>query len=115
MPYVFRDAATHAIAKASIRQVPGAEFLPHNHPELVEFMNNRGVDVSQVNTALDELRRTDLDMSRAVEDVITALLKKNILKMSDLPKAVQDRIALRVKMRVQIAEAYDRASSSRPI
>ncbi len=115
MPYVFRDAATQAIAKASIRQVPGAEFLPHNHPELVEFMNNRGVDVTLVNTALDELRRTDLDMSRAVEDVITALLKKNILKMSDLPKAVQDRIALRVKMRVQIAEAYDRASTSRPV
>lgn len=114
MPFVFRDPATKAIAKASIRQVPGAEFLPHNHPELLEFMNNRGVDAALVNTALDELRRTDLDMSRAVEDVITALLKKNILKMTDLPKAVQDRIALRVKMRVQIAEAYDRASSIRP-
>lgn len=115
MPYVFRDATTHAISKASIRLVPGAEFLPHNHPELIEFMGNRGVDVTLVNTALDELRRTDMDMSRAVEDVITALLKKNILKMSDLPKAVQDRIALRVKMRVQIAEAYDRASSSRAL
>ncbi len=87
--------------------------MPHNHPELLEFMSGRGVDVTQVNAALDELRRTDLDMSRAVEDVITALLKKNILKMSDFPKAVEDRIALRVKMRLQIADAYDRASSNR--
>jgi hypothetical protein len=113
MPYVFRDATSHKITKVSIRQVPGAEFLPHNHQELIEFMNDRGVDVTHVNAALDELRRTDLDMSRAVEDVITALLKKNILKMSDFPKAVEDRIALRVKMRLQIADAYDRASSSR--
>ncbi len=115
MPFIFRDPETKAITKATIRQVPGAEFLPHSNPELVAFMASRGVDTALIHTALDELKRTDMDMSRAVEDVITALLKKNILKMTDLPKAVQDRIALRVRMRVQIAEAYDRATASRPI
>ncbi|MEJ0063540.1 MAG: hypothetical protein WDO70_10195 [Alphaproteobacteria bacterium] len=116
MPFISRDPVTKVIIRATTREVPGTEFVPHSHPELMAFMQARGVDLKQVDEALSELRRTDMDMSRAVEDVITALLRKNILKMGDLPKAVQDRIALRVKMRVQIAEAYDRATSSgRPI
>lgn len=114
MPYIFRDPESKAITKATIRQVPGAEFVPHSNPELLAFMASRGIDSALIQNSLDELKRTDMDMSRAVEDVITALLKKNILKMTDLPKAVQDRIALRVKMRVQIAEAYDRATATRP-
>jgi hypothetical protein len=113
MPFIYRDPTTGTISKALTRQVPGTEFVSHEHPELVLFMQTRGVDTAIIYESLNELRRTDMDMSRAVEDVITALLKKNILKMTDLPKAVQDRIALRVKMRVQITEAYDRASMAR--
>ncbi len=115
MPFIFRDPTTGAIVKVSGRQVPGAEFVPHAHQELVDFMLARGADLGRIKDALDELRRTDLDMSRAVEDVITALMKKNILKMNDLPKAVQERIELRTRMRVLIAETYDRASSAKPL
>lgn len=115
MPFALRDTITGIILKATARQVPGTEFLPHNHPDIVAFLQQRGVDSKQIDDALGELKRTDLDMSRAVEDVITVLLKKNIIKISDLPKAVQDRIALRTKMRALIAESYDRASSNRPV
>ena len=113
MPFVFRDPETKAVTKAMMQSIHGAEYLPHDHPDLQAFLQSRGVESQMVLEAIGELRRTDMDMSRAVEDVITALLKKNILKMSDLPKAVQDRIALRVKMRMQISEAYDRATNAR--
>jgi hypothetical protein len=109
MPYISRDAHGK-ILKASARSIMGAELVPHNHPEVVEFLKTHGQDPKQVEEALSELRRTDAEMSRAVEDVIMALLKKNILKLSDMPKAVQDRMALRVKMRVLIQEIYDQAS-----
>jgi hypothetical protein len=115
MPFALRDPATGIILKATAREVPGTEFLPHNHPDIVAFLQQRGVDPKQIDDALGELKRTDLDMSRAVEDIVTVLLKKNIIKISDLPKAVQDRIALRTKMRALIAESYDRASSNRPV
>lgn len=87
-------------------------MLPHNNEEVRAFLVKRGQDPAQIDHALDELKRTDNEMARAVEDVITVLLRKNILKLSELPKAVQDRMALRVRMRVQIQEAYDRASSA---
>ncbi|MGB4101136.1 MAG: hypothetical protein WBK91_04435 [Alphaproteobacteria bacterium] len=115
MPFVQRDATNGKIVKAMTRSVPNAEFVQHGHPDLIAFLQERGVDTKQIDDALGELKRTDMDMSRAVEDLITALLKKSVIKISDLPKQVQDRIALRTRMRVLIAESYDRASTSRPL
>ena len=112
MPYIIRDEHGKLI-KVSVRSIHGAELVPHNHPEVVEFLKTKGQDPKQIEEALGELRRTDAEMSRAVEDVIMALLKKNILKMTDMPKAVQDRMALRVKMRMLIQEVYDQASGTR--
>ncbi len=109
MPYVVRDAEGK-VQKVSVRPIPGADMLPHDHAEVLTFMQAKGIETKIIAESISELRRTDNEMSRAVEDVITALLKKNILKMGDLPKAVQDRIAFRVKMRMQIQETYDRAS-----
>lgn len=112
MPYIVRDEHGKLL-KVSARSIHGAELVPHSHPDVVEFLKARGQDPKQVEEALGELRRTDAEMSRAVEDVIMALLKKNILKMTDMPKAVQDRMALRVKMRMLIQEIYDQASGTR--
>jgi hypothetical protein len=109
MPYVVRDQ-DGKVSKISARSIPGADILPHDHADVLAFLQKKGIEAGVVAESLSELRRTDNEMSRAVEDVITALLKKNILKMTDLPKAVQDRIAYRVRMRMQIQETYDRAS-----
>src|SRR5579862_429877 len=112
MPYLVRDEHGKLL-KVSTRSIHGAELVPHNHPEVVEFLKTRGQDPKQVEEALGELRRTDGEMARAVEDVIMVLLKKNVLKLSELPKAVQDRMQLRVKLRVIIQDIYDQASGSR--
>ena len=109
MPFIMRDGSGN-ITKASARTLIGGELVPHNHPDVVAFLKHRGQDPEQVEFALNELRRTDHEMARAVEDVIMVLLKKNLFKMSDLPKPVQDRMSFRVKQRVLIQDIYDQAS-----
>lgn len=109
MPYVTRDSEGRII-RVSMRAVPSAEVVPHGHPELSDFLLKHGQDPKMIEDSLAELRRTDAEMSRAVEDVVMALLKKNVLKMSDLPRPVQDRMSLRAKLRVIIQDAYDQAS-----
>ena len=111
MPYIIRDEKGK-IVKASARVLVGGELLPHNHLDVVEFLKRRGQDPMAVEQALTELRRTDNEMARAVEDIIMVLLKKNLFKMTDLPKPVQDRMAFRVKQRVLIQDIYDQASNS---
>jgi hypothetical protein len=110
MPYIQRDEKGRVV-KVSTRGLSGAELVPHNHPEVTAFLRQRGQDPQQVEIALNELRRTDNEMARAVEDVIMILLKKNVIKMSDLPKQVQDRISFRVKQRVLIQDIYDQATA----
>lgn len=110
MPYIQRNE-TGKIFKVSARTLVGGELLPHNHPEVVDFLKQRGQDPQQVELALAELRRTDGEMARAVEDIIMVLLKKNLFKMTDLPKPVQDRMAFRVKQRVLIQDIYDQATA----
>lgn len=111
MPFITRDASGKII-RATTQPMPGAEAVPYDHPDLVAFVSVNGQDPAKIDEALAELRRTDADMSRAVEDVVMALLKKNVLKMTDLPKAVQEKMARRVKLRVMIQECYDRASGN---
>jgi len=110
MPYITRDESGKII-KASARVLIGGELVPHNHPDVIAFLKQRGQDPQHVEQALGELRRTDNEMARAVEDVIMVLLKKNLFKMTDLPKPVQDRMSFRVKQRVLIQDIYDQASA----
>lgn len=111
MPYILRNAEKK-IVRADVRSIPGGEMVAHDHPDLVAFLKDRGQDPAQVDEILANLRRTDQEMSRAIEDVIMALVQKNVLKMSDMPAEVQDRIAFRVRLRVEIQEIYARASES---
>jgi len=113
MPFILRDESGKVI-RASARSLPSGEFVPHGHPDVVEFLKSRGQDPKTIEDSLNELRRTDVEMARAVEDVIMVLLKKNILKLSDMPKAVQDRMALRVKLRMLIQDVYEQASNVKP-
>ena len=110
MPYVVRNKEGK-IVKGSTRMLAEAELLPHNNPEVMEFLRTRGQDPAAAEHALAELRRTDNEMARAVEDVIMVLLKKNVIKMTDLPKPVQDRMSFRVKLRVLLQDIYDQASA----
>jgi hypothetical protein len=111
MPYILRDAEGQ-ISRVSVRALPGAEALPHAHPDVVAFLAEKGQDPAKVASALAELKQSDADMARAIEDVIMALLKKNLLKMTDLPKPVQDRMTNRTRLRVMIQDAYEQASGN---
>ena len=109
MPYVLRNESGK-INRASVRALAGGELLPHHHPEVVEFLKSHNQDPKAVESALADLRHSDGEMSRAVEDLIMVLLKKNVIKMTDLPHQVQDRMAARTKLRLRIEEAYEKAS-----
>ncbi len=109
MPYITRDESGK-IVRVSVRALPSGEMLPHRHPDVIDFLKSHQQEPEQVADALAELKVTDGEMARAIEDLITVLLKKNIIKMSELPRMVQDRMAYRVRLRVKIEDAYEKAS-----
>jgi hypothetical protein len=110
MPYILRDASG-GISRISVRPLVGGETLPHHNPEVLGFLISRHQDPQQIVDALAQLQASDGEMARAIEDLIIILLKKNVLKMSELPRPVQDRMAHRTKLRAKIEETYEKASS----
>ena len=51
-----------------------------------------------------DLRATDLEMVRVLEDLISTLVDKGVINLTDLPKAAQDKIATRGTMRSKLSD-----------
>ncbi len=100
MPYVTRDqngriAAVHATQSAEVM-----EKLAPGDPELVEFLGGTS-DSAGLQSALVT---SDLELVRVLEDLITVLIDKRIIMLTDLPKAAQQKLAYRYDLRSQMAD-----------
>lgn len=111
MPYILRDNKGK-IVKISGRALPGGQLLAHNHPEIITFLKAHGVDPSQIESYLIDLKNSDTDMARSIEDIVMLLLKKNVVKITDMPKHMQDKMAIRARLRLAIEDIYNQASEA---
>jgi hypothetical protein len=79
MYYVLRDA-TGQISSVHRDPVVGAQVLPADHPEVRQFM---GDGSGQQFATLDQ------GFLRVLEDLIDALIRRNVLCITDLPMEAQ--------------------------
>ena len=94
MPYVVRDEKGSIISILAKPQ-DGAERLDATEQELKEFFQSEDPD-----SALREvLVASDLSFVRVLEDLISVLLDKNVLMLTDLPEAAQRKILQRKDIR----------------
>lgn len=80
MFYVLRNAAGH-ISSLHHDPVVGAQTLPADHPEVRVFM---GLDEEQ-----QQFAHMDAGLVRVLEDLIDALIRRNVLCITDLPMDAQ--------------------------
>lgn len=80
MFYVLRDAAGQ-IRSLHRDPVVGAQTLPEDHPEVRQFM---GVDGDA-----QQFASLDASFLRVLEDLIDALIRRNVLCITDLPMEAQ--------------------------
>lgn len=52
-----------------------------------------------VESSLLQLKQSDLDMIRVLEDLITVLIRKGVVRITDLPEAAQAKLVGRSKAR----------------
>ena len=84
MFYVLRNAQGQ-ISSVHVDAVPGAEVLPQEHPDVRAFFN-------RADAASDGFARLDAGLVRVLEDLIDALLERNILRITDLPPEAQQKL-----------------------
>lgn len=82
MHYVVRDPSGSVISLHR-EPVDGAELLPSNHPDVQAFLGQSG------GRSFAEM---DASLVRVIEDLIDALLRRNVLRITDLPLEAQVKL-----------------------
>lgn len=95
MPYITRNA--HGAIAGLLREAPatGAEYLAADHAEVIDFLAAGG------DAGFDRL---DADFVRVIEDVIDALIVKNVINITDLPEQAQAKLFARKSFRDRVTQ-----------
>jgi hypothetical protein len=80
MYFVLRDA-TGQISSLHRDPVVGAQVLPADHPDVKSFMGD--------GTGVQQYASLDASFLRVLEDLIDALIRRNVLCITDLPMDAQ--------------------------
>jgi len=115
MPYVLRSTDGQS---PSLHREPEAvaEFPPPDDPQVLAFLSGDPGDAAPT----QQFASLDADLVRVLEDLIDALIQRNILMVTDLPVQAQqklfDRKSFRSSMKNYSLRLFDAdTESSRPI
>jgi len=96
MRHVVRNAQGQ-VQSVHLEPVPGSEPVPRDHPDVRAFVAG-----SEEGASFETL---DAGLVRVVEDLIDALLARNILRITDLPLEAQQKLFERKSFRSKLQKS----------
>ena len=106
MAYVLKNVQGEVIAVSATENLgAGWTLVEDNSKEYLDFLE-RSLAKS------DPFRESDIHLARVLEDLITLLTERNIIRFTDLPLAAQKRLNDRASMRkkTQLSGLLDHSS-----
>ncbi|HRH16868.1 MAG TPA: hypothetical protein PKV17_00720 [Aquabacterium sp.] len=93
MRHVLRDS-DGSIVSVHREPVPGSQALSENHPDVQAFLMEGAEGPS--------FAGLDADLVRVLEDLIDALIERNVLRITDLPGEAQQKLFNRKHFRSRV-------------
>lgn len=87
MFYVQRDAQGLLVRVEATAYSEATETLPADNHEIQDWFANQAVENS-----LKQLKQSDLEMIRVLDDLIQVLTSKGVIRVTDLPPAAQAKL-----------------------
>ncbi|WP_137887986.1 tryptophan synthase subunit beta [Pseudomonas sp. 2FE] len=94
MFYVQRDARDRLLRVEAAPFAEMGETLPADDQEVQAWYANQAVE-----TSLLQLKQSDLDMIRVLDDLIQVLMTKGVIRITDLPAPAQAKLLDRTQAR----------------
>jgi hypothetical protein len=91
---VQRDAQGQLIRVEAAAYAEATETLPADHHEIQAWFANAAVENS-----LKQLKQSDFEMIRVLDDLIQVLTQKGVIRVTDLPPAAQAKLMDRTQAR----------------
>lgn len=98
MVYVQRDANGRLLRVESTPFEGMTENLAVESPELKAWLKTK----EEVNQRLEKLHRSDLELVRVLEDVVSVLVERGVIQYTDLPEAARAKLDQRALTRADI-------------
>ncbi|MGB7816492.1 MAG: hypothetical protein WBL28_09110 [Methylotenera sp.] len=93
MAYVFKNAQSSVVAASATENLgEGWEYVEDNAKEYLEFLENSLAENAP-------FRESDIQLARVLEDLISMLIERNVIRFTDFPQAAQKRLNDRQSMR----------------
>jgi hypothetical protein len=93
MAYVFKNAQGNVVAASASENLGnGWMFIEDNAKEYIEFLEGALAENSP-------FRESDIQLARVLEDLISMLIERNVIRFTDFPQAAQKRLNDRQSMR----------------
>ena len=93
MAYVFKNAQGRVVAASATENLgEGWEYVEDNAKEYLEFLENSLAENAP-------FRESDIQLARVLEDLISMLIERNVIRFTDFPEAAQKRLNDRQSMR----------------
>ncbi len=99
MPFVKRDAGGKIIAVYAQAGEDGVEEVAAGDSGLKSFLSSHGTRPQTDEETLHGLIDSDADMIRVLEDLINLLIDKDLIAVTDLPEAAQQKLLARGALR----------------
>ncbi|SBR50302.1 MULTISPECIES: tryptophan synthase subunit beta like protein [unclassified Halomonas] len=93
--YVNRDSQGEIAQVSRTANEHCQEFVSADSAELLRFLNVEDQEA-------ERLRQSDLEFVRVLEDVITLLMDKGIIRFTDLPEKAQEKLLDRQSLRKRV-------------
>ena len=97
MFHVQRNAQGQLIRVEAAAFAAAQETLAADAQEVQAWFANQDVESS-----LLQLKQSDLDMIRVLDDLVQVLMDKGVLRITDLPPAAQSKLLSRTQARVAL-------------
>lgn len=97
MFYVQRDQQGALVRVEAVAYAEATETLPADNHEIQAWFAN---DV--IETSLKQLKHSDLEMIRVLDDLIQVLTSKGVIRVTDLPPAAQAKLMDRTHARTAL-------------
>lgn len=93
MAYILRNAQGNIIAVSAEDNLDGDwQYIAEDSNEYLEYLENSLAKNSK-------FRESDIQLARVLEDLISMLIERNLIRFTDFPVAAQKRLIDRQSMR----------------
>ena len=94
MPFIKRDETGQVIAVSELKTVDCDEVVDEGNSDLAFFLE-------RMRDSKHQLKQSDFEVIRVIEDVVHLLIDKNIILFTELPIAAQEKLKSREVLRGQ--------------